>query len=172
MVSPTTVVLQINSVLVDGDLESITAQSIGSLTCPSCLMSSQTLLAEPGQSEHGEPHDSGEGRGGARDLRPARTAGRSALPRCARCGNAHASVGWEGCLGAGARALAFTTTGSGWGRRCGRVGGCGWSDRGSEASHAATPSGVAAVLRWRDKTMRRADSRAGEGRSGSRTCLG
>jgi hypothetical protein len=43
MASPTTVVLQINSVLVDGDYESVSASGIGAQTCPSCLMSSQTL---------------------------------------------------------------------------------------------------------------------------------
>lgn len=43
LVSGTAVVLQISSVLADGDLETITAQGIGTATCPTCLMSSQTL---------------------------------------------------------------------------------------------------------------------------------
>lgn len=43
VVSGNTVDLQISSVLTDGDVETITAQNIGSATCPACLSASQTL---------------------------------------------------------------------------------------------------------------------------------
>jgi hypothetical protein len=43
LVSPNVVVLDITSVRVDGDEETITSQNIGSATCPTCLSPSQTL---------------------------------------------------------------------------------------------------------------------------------